>query len=82
MKAILSLLFIVIVKAYQWIISPLLPKSCRYEPSCSHFMIDALRKCGPIKGMYHGIKRILRCNPYSGGGNDPVEKHCGCEKMG
>jgi putative membrane protein insertion efficiency factor len=82
MKAILSLLFIVIVKAYQWIISPLLPKSCRYEPSCSHFMIDALRKCGPIKGMYHGIKRILRCNPYSGGGYDPVEKHCGCEKMG
>jgi len=32
--------------------------------------------------MYHGIKRILRCNPYSGGGYDPVEKHCGCEKMG
>jgi hypothetical protein len=41
-------------------------------------MIEALRTCGPITGLYHGIKRILRCNPYGGAGYDPVSKHCGC----
>lgn len=77
---ILSFPFIVLVKIYQWVLSPVLPNSCRYEPTCSNFMIEALRTCGPFVGLYHGILRILRCNPYGGAGYDPVAKHCGCQE--
>jgi len=78
-RQILVFPLIALVKIYQWFISPMLPNSCRYEPSCSSFMIEALRTCGPIVGLYHGTKRILRCNPYGGAGYDPVSKHCGCK---
>ena len=79
LNQILSFPFVVLVKLYQWILSPVLPNSCRYEPSCSNFMIEALRTCGPFIGLYHGIVRILRCNPYGGAGYDPVSKYCGCQ---
>lgn len=59
-------------KAYQKIISPCLPKTCRFTPSCSQYMIDALRKRGPVAGLILGIWRIFRCNPLGKGGYDPV----------
>lgn len=65
-------LLIFLVKIYQRVISPALPKSCRYYPTCSTYMIDSLQKFGLIKGLVMGISRILRCNPFIRGGVDPV----------
>ena len=70
--AIISNLLIVPVKIYQLVISPILPPSCRYYPSCSQYAIQALQMHGPVKGMYLSTKRILSCNPFSKGGYDPV----------
>ncbi|PEH06108.1 MULTISPECIES: membrane protein insertion efficiency factor YidD [Lactobacillus] len=65
-------ILIFIVRIYQALISPLFPPSCRYYPTCSSYMIDALKKHGPILGLIMGISRILRCNPFIRGGVDPV----------
>lgn len=65
-------ILIFIVRIYQTVISPLLPPSCRYYPTCSNYMIDALKKHGPILGLIMVICRILRCNPFIRGGVDPV----------
>ncbi|TET55098.1 MAG: membrane protein insertion efficiency factor YidD [Actinobacteria bacterium] len=63
---------IVLVKIYQIIISPLLPRSCRYYPSCSSYAADALKKHGAIKGSLKAAWRILRCHPWAKGGYDPA----------
>lgn len=60
------------IRVYQRWISPLLPRSCRYYPSCSQYAIEAIQTHGPIVGMAMGVWRILRCNPWSLGGYDPV----------
>ncbi|MFY9308038.1 MAG: membrane protein insertion efficiency factor YidD [Bacteroidia bacterium] len=65
-------IFIGLIKVYQHTISPLLGVSCRYEPSCSQYGAEALKKYGPLKGGYLTIKRILSCNPWGGHGHDPV----------
>lgn len=72
MKTILSFPFILLVRIYQYLISPLLPTTCRYTPSCSSYTIEALKKYGPIKGGWLGAKRILSCHPWGGHGHDPV----------
>ncbi len=68
MKKILILL----VRFYQYFISPIFPPSCRYTPTCSVYMVEALQTHGVFKGLYLGIKRILSCNPWGGHGHDPV----------
>lgn len=65
-------LLIRLIKLYQKYISPGLGNYCKYYPSCSQYMIDALEKYGLIIGLLKGIWRILRCNPFSKGGYDPV----------
>ena len=65
-------LMIVPVRLYQILISPLLPKACRYHPSCSAYMLEALRAHGLLKGTWTGVKRLLRCAPWGGHGYDPV----------
>lgn len=65
-------ILIFLVRIYQKFISPILPKSCRYYPTCSAYMIDALKKHGPFLGLIMGICRILRCNPFVRGGVDHV----------
>ena len=69
---ILGFPIILLVKIYQWVISPILPQSCRYTPTCSAYMIEAIQAWGPIKGTYLGIKRIASCHPWGGHGHDPV----------
>ena len=60
------------VRFYQQAISPYLPPSCRYVPTCSTYAIQAIEKYGAAKGSYLAAKRILRCNPFHKGGYDPV----------
>lgn len=63
-------IFIFLIKAYKKLISPLLPKSCRFYPTCSEYAIEALDKYGAIKGGIKSVYRILRCNPWNKGGID------------
>ena len=67
-----SWLLILPIRFYQKCISPLMPSSCRFIPTCSQYAVEALRKHGPLKGMYLAIRRILRCHPWGGSGYDPV----------
>lgn len=63
---------ILLISGYQYLISPLIPPTCRFTPSCSHYACDALAKHGVIKGGWFSIKRLLRCNPWNSGGYDPL----------
>lgn len=67
-----SLLLIAPIRFYQRFISPLTPPSCRYTPTCSQYAVEAIRKHGPIRGLYLAVRRILRCHPWGGSGYDPV----------
>lgn len=62
---------IVPVRVYQIAIGPLLPKVCRFEPSCSEYFIQAVTKHGPVQGAWKGACRICRCHPWGGSGYDP-----------
>ncbi len=63
---------VALVRVYQYCISPMMPRVCRFEPSCSVYAVEALRKHGLIRGGWLAAKRILRCNPWGGSGYDPV----------
>ncbi|MCD7773071.1 MAG: membrane protein insertion efficiency factor YidD [Ruminococcus sp.] len=63
---------IFLVKIYQKVISPLFPARCKYYPTCSKYAVDAFKKHGFFKGLILAVWRILRCNPWSNGGIDPV----------
>lgn len=69
---LISGIFIILVKFYQMSVSPLLPNSCRYTPTCSQYTIQALKQHGVFKGLALGIYRIAKCNPWGGHGFDPV----------
>ncbi|MCL2655434.1 MAG: membrane protein insertion efficiency factor YidD [Coriobacteriia bacterium] len=63
---------IFLIRGYQQVISPLLPRSCRFVPTCSAYAVEALQRYGVVKGGWLAIKRILRCHPWHPGGYDPV----------
>ena len=65
---------IFLVKAYQITISPLIGSNCRFQPTCSQYMIDAIDNHGVMKGLSLGIKRISKCHPFGSSGYDPVPK--------
>ena len=65
-------LFIGLIKAYQYLISPLLGPSCRFHPTCSHYAIEAISEYGVLKGGYLSVRRIIKCHPLHEGGHDPV----------
>jgi hypothetical protein len=69
---ICSFPFVVLIKLYQWIISPWMGQKCRYTPTCSQYGIEALKKYGPVKGLWLTIKRVSKCHPWGGHGYDPV----------
>ena len=60
------------VLAYQRVVSPLLPRRCKYEPTCSAYAVQAVRELGVVRGTILAAWRVLRCNPWSHGGYDPV----------
>jgi putative membrane protein insertion efficiency factor len=72
MKKILIYPLLVLIKLYQNFISPLLPSTCRYSPTCSEYSKQSLVKFGLVKGFILSIKRIIKCNPWGGSGYDPV----------
>lgn len=72
MKRLIVNILILPVRFYQLAISPMFPPSCRYVPTCSQYTIEALRKHGPVKGLWLAVRRILRCHPWGGSGYDPV----------
>jgi uncharacterized protein len=61
------------IRIYQRFVSPALPRRCKYEPTCSAYAVEAIRLHGPVKGLVLAVWRVLRCNPWSHGGHDPVE---------
>ena len=68
----ISSAMILAVRAYQIVLSPLLPPSCRFTPTCSQYAIEALRIHGPVKGSWLTVRRLLRCHPFGPSGHDPV----------
>ena len=64
--------FVLVIKIYQIIVSPLFPPSCRFMPTCSQYSIEALGKYGLFKGGWLTIKRISKCHPWGGNGYDPL----------
>ena len=71
---IIKKLLIFFVRLYQILISPFISyNACRFHPSCSQYMVESIENKGVIKGLFSGIWRLLRCHPWSVGGNDPVK---------
>lgn len=69
--ALLKFVVLVPVRFYQIVIGPMLPKVCRYYPSCSDYFVQAVEKHGPVRGCVKGVWRLCRCNPWGQGGYDP-----------
>jgi putative membrane protein insertion efficiency factor len=72
LAAAIGFLLILLVRAYQAVIRPLLIGSCKFCPTCSEYFIEAVHKHGPLRGGWLGIRRLLRCTPFGRGGIDPV----------
>jgi putative membrane protein insertion efficiency factor len=72
LKTLIGGLFILLIKIYQNLLSPLLGAQCRYTPTCSQYGVEAIKKYGAFKGGWLTLKRIGRCNPWGGHGHDPV----------
>jgi hypothetical protein len=66
-------IFLLILRAYKYLLSPVLPKSCRFLPTCSVYSMEALQEYGILKGLYLSLRRILKCHPFHPGGYDPVK---------
>ena len=77
---IFTKLLIKFIKAYKYIISPLIGPSCRYLPTCSEYSIEALKTYGFIKGFSLSLKRIMSCHPWGNSGFDPVKKEIKSKK--
>ena len=65
-------LILCLLRGYKRYVSPWLPSSCRFEPTCSIYMYQAIEKKGVLKGIALGVRRLLRCHPFCAGGFDPV----------
>jgi putative membrane protein insertion efficiency factor len=72
MSKLLSKFFILLIRIYQYTLSPYIGRACRYTPTCSVYSVEAIKKYGPFKGGWMAIKRVLSCNPWGGSGYDPV----------
>jgi putative membrane protein insertion efficiency factor len=68
----MKLLLIILIRAYRWLLSPLLGPACRFEPTCSVYAEEACRLHGAARGSWLAVKRVARCHPFCRGGIDPV----------
>ena len=73
MRGILIFPFVFLIKIYQFLISPIIGKNCRFNPTCSNYALEALKKHGLFLGMYYSIIRISKCHPWGKSGYDPVD---------
>ena len=64
-------MLVLLVRVYQWTLSPFVGRQCRFQPTCSNYFIEAVRKYGALRGTWLGIRRIGRCHPFHPGGYDP-----------
>ena len=71
-KQVIGCFFLLLIRAYQLLLSPLLGAQCRFTPTCSQYGIEAIKKHGPFKGGWLTLKRIGRCHPWGKHGHDPV----------
>lgn len=69
---IIKRFLLLLVRGYQYLISPLFPPCCRFTPTCSAYALEAIEKHGVLRGSFLSFRRILRCHPFSAGGYDPV----------
>jgi uncharacterized protein len=76
----LTSLFIYLIRGYQLLISPFLGRNCRFYPTCSTYMIQAIEQHGPFKGIALGLKRLGKCHPFHEGGIDLVPENKPCHK--
>jgi putative membrane protein insertion efficiency factor len=74
MRRLATLVVLAPIRFYQRFISPLFPRRCKYEPTCSAYAVEAVKAYGPARGVVLAGWRLLRCNPFSGGGLDPVSE--------
>ncbi len=70
--AIVNVVLRVTIRAWQLLLAPVLPPSCRFEPSCSHYAEEAIASHGPARGSWLALRRVCRCHPWGGSGYDPV----------
>ncbi|PIE56701.1 MAG: membrane protein insertion efficiency factor YidD [Desulfobulbus propionicus] len=70
---LLSRFLVMVLRGYKYCISPLLPPSCRFVPTCSEYAVEAVQKHGPLRGCFLALARLLRCHPFARGGYDPVK---------
>jgi uncharacterized protein len=68
----MQIIVTIALKGYKLLLSPLLPSACRYRPTCSEYMLDAVEQYGVLRGIWLGLKRLGRCHPFHEGGYDPV----------
>jgi len=73
MGKMISGMIVFVIRVYQRVISPIFGQHCRFHPSCSQYMIEAVTMKGPVVGIWMGARRILRCHPFNPGGYDPVK---------
>ena len=75
LQSISTSLLILLVRIYRWVISPLFPPVCRFQPTCSQYAIEAIARFGAVRGSWLAMRRVTRCHPWHPGGYDPVPTH-------
>lgn len=75
-------LILLLLRGYKWLISPLLPSACRYIPTCSEYAMEAVERCGALRGGWMAFCRLLRCHPLGRSGYDPVPDRDACHGSG
>jgi len=68
---------VLLLRGYKWAVSPLLPPSCRYVPTCSEYAMEAVERYGALRGSWMAVARLLRCHPFAKGGYNPVVRTAG-----
>jgi putative membrane protein insertion efficiency factor len=82
MNHVARFMLLQVLRGYKWLLSPLLPPSCRYVPTCSEYAVEAIERYGIVRGALLSTWRLLRCHPFAAGGYDPVVKLHDCRKSG